>query len=237
MTPERKHPFEETLRKTKIGIDVDGTVAFSAIPVMNKVNEDFKTNAGMEIVSRWYAVRDFVYRQYRARNIAADLALKMAKRYDDCVWTNPEVLGKAPLVEGTSEFILRLNSLGIEYYFITSRIPALKEVTLAWFAERLPFVDSSRIVFNTDSKTSGKEFKWREMVARGIGLAIEDSEDHARLIIANTAASVILLPYPDETQYTHPRLFRLEKPGRLTNMRDVHKLLLLHGQTISVAQS
>jgi hypothetical protein len=236
MNIERVHPFKEVFGKTKFGIDVDGVVAMSVVPVLAQVNSDLGTDYRIMDFSGWHSVRDWALPVFIQRRMPESVALKAATEYDTRVWTDPDLLGAAPVNRGAEAFIKRLHNEGIEYYFVTSRIPELFDSTIRWFRRNLPWVDPSLIRLNTDPGLLGADFKWQTVAKLGIGIHIDDHIEHAKLILERTFASTILLSNLGDLGSKHPRFYRVTAEGRLPDMRDLHKRLLFNNP-FSVAQS
>ena len=236
MNKERNHPFKEIFGRARVGIDIDGVVSLSVVPVLTKVNSDLGTNYKIMDFTGWHSVRDWAIPVFIQRRMPASEALKAATAYDTLVWTDPQILGAAPVHRGAEAFVKRLHQEGIEYYFITSRIPELSDSTIRWFRRNLPWVDPSVIRINTDPELEGYNFKWQTVAKLGISVHIDDYFEHARLIVDRTFASAVLLSNIDGLSFKHPRLFRITTRGRLPNLRDFHKLLMFR-TPFSVAQS
>lgn len=241
MSPERKvHPFKEIFAGVKVSIDIDGVSVISGVPVIAKVNNDFNGSYKLTDINYYMAVRDIVAKEYEKKGMPKEVALRAATKYDREIWTSGPVLARAPVARGAEAFIKRLHQAGVDYRFITSRIPNLANSTLRSMTKKFPFVDPSLIRINRNANVSGKEFKWREVGLGGVGLHIDDSEEHARLICENTFATVVLLSYPNasEQTFSHPRLIRLAYPDRQANLRDLHRAILFRGLlSYNVAQS
>ena len=236
MERERNHPFKEIFARNIVGIDIDGVVALSVVPVLAQVNSDLGTNYQIMDFTGWHSVKDWALSGYIKRGMPESVALRAATEYDTRVWTHPDLLGAAPVHRGAEAFIKRLHNEGIEYYFITSRIPELFDSTIRWFRRNLPWVDPSVIRVNTDRELEGKDFKWQTVAKLGIGVHIDDYFEHAKLIVDRTFASAVLLSNLGGLGFRHPRFYRLTAEGRLPDLKDLHKRLLFNNP-FSVAQS
>jgi len=223
--------FREYFGKTRVSCDIDGVILMSAIAVLNRLNSDLESKHTIKDITHWEAVRDIAFKEFRKRGLSQEEAQKQALEYDDWIWSDNEVMGSSPVADGAEAFLRRLYTEGIDYCFITSRIPALIGTTVSSFRKYFPWEDPSKIIMNTDVNLPGKEFKWRTIIEKGIGIHIDDSQDHAQLVVENTPAKVILLSYPSlqEQNYSHPRLFRLLHDRRQANLRDLHKAILSKG--------
>ena len=237
MERERNHPFKEIFGRTRMSFDLDGVVFLIDIPAVEKFNKDFGTSKTPLETTGWSTVTNWAYEEFIKRGFKSDQAIKMAAEYDRTLWSDQEIYRRAPLAPGVETFIRRLRSLEIPFDFITSRQPALKNVTYECFAEKLPLVDSSQIFINSDLGVLGHDFKVSKIAERGIGLHFEDYDEHGRLILKSTAASVVLLCYPYGTDLKDPRLTKIEVSGRQAYIEDFYKKLLLNSHLINVAQS
>jgi len=237
MNTERNHPFKEIFGRARISIDIDGVVCLIEIPATEKFNNYFGTSKTPLDVSGWNTVSNWARDEFLKRGFTIDKAMEAADRYDRSMWLDKDIYRRAPLAPGADIFILRLMSLGIPFDFITSRDPLLTDVTLEWFGAKLPMVDPSQIFINTNPSVLGHDFKVGKIDERGIGLHIDDYDEHGRLILKNTFASVVLLCGTHGTDLKHPRLTRIEIPGRQATLRDFHKRVLLNPHLLNVAQS
>ncbi len=217
-------------RKIKIGLDVDGVLAMSVEPVVERFNKDFKTSYKPKDFTGWNSVAGWVVKQ--------GLTQEKAIEYEHFLWTDPEILFKSPPGIGTKEFIKAVIKNKIDFYVITSRIPSLRDSTISWFGKNLPLVSKEKIYINQNSLVSGDVFKKETIGKLEISLHIDDSPEHSKAIVEETSASVILLSYPNlDNNYKHSKLFRLSKPRRIANLRDVHKIILGYTNLFRVAQS
>lgn len=238
MERERTHPFVEIFGpKKKISLDLDGVIFLIDIPATEKFNRDFETIKTAQEMTGWNTVSNWAHEEFVKKGFKADQAIKMAYEYDRSLWGDPELYRQAPLAPGVDIFIRRLLSLGIPFEFITSRQPALREVTYEVFKEKLPMVDPSQIFINSDPNVLGRDFKVGTIDEHRIDLHIDDYDEHSGLILENTSASVVLLCYAYGTDLKHSRLTKIEVPGRQAYVRDFHKRLLLNKQLLNVAQS
>jgi len=228
MNKGRLQYFKEFFGKTRVSCDIDGVVLISAAAVLDKLNSDFKSKHTIKDVTHWEAVREMAYKEFRRRGLSPEEADKQALEYDNWIWSDDKVMGSSPAAVGAEAFLRRLDTESIDYFYITSRVPALLPTTLKSFRKYFPWENPAKIIINNDNTVSGKEFKWRTIAEKGIGIHIDDSQDHARLVIENTQAKVILLAYPSiqEQGFSHPRLFRFTHDGRQANLRDLHKAIL-----------
>jgi uncharacterized HAD superfamily protein len=95
-----------------------------------------------------------------------------------------------------------LSSNGINHiHRITSRPRRLRENTIAWYKEKMPWVDRDLIHIQTDRDEINPGFKIEQIKDLKIDLFFEDSVKHAETISVKTKAAVILIPQPSNAYY------------------------------------
>lgn len=223
-------PLSEVFKGRRLSFDIDGVLSLTVYPVVGKVNEDFGTTYDIADFSGWATVRRWAEKNWDRRKPFVDSVAKTPEEYDAWVWTDPEVLLRGLLGPG-SDYVTRCAAEAASYYrVVTSRVPELRESTYRWSEANLPWIDRDRISMNEDPSVSGEVFKHKEIARHGIDLHFEDSLRHAKLIVENTPATVILLSNWDVARnepYSHPRIVKVTRLNhRLTTMRDVHKKLI-----------
>lgn len=221
MSKERRYS-KERLSRFVYGIDADQILIKSIDAVSEQATKDFGIRFGIENFSGWNSVKSFAMEKLGWQE-------QVANDYEEWVWTDEDVLRKAPPVPGAQAFTKRLSQFGIPYFVITSRIPKLRDSTMDWFVnEHMPWIKEEQILINNDESIEGEVFKYRSINNKGVTLHIEDSIRHARLILENTNSQVILASnYEGVSELSHPRLIKISKDEKTPNMWDVYKKLLL----------
>lgn len=215
-----KKSLSKVLKNKTIGLDVDQVLVLSIIPVVEKVRSDLDKNFSLKDFKGWNSIKDYAVKKLGWDN-------EKALQYEDDIWTDPEILIKAPAVPGAKEFTKSLVELEIPFYIITSRIPKLKDSTYTWFSMNMPWVSRQQISINTKRNLDGHDFKHKKVKSLGVNLHIGDSPKHASLILKNTQSSVILVSnYPSAKKLKHSRLIKISRNDRLPNMNDVYEHLV-----------
>jgi len=222
---------KERLGKFIYGIDADQILIQSIDVVSEQVTKDLGIKFGIKDFCGWNSVKAFAMKNLGWNE-------KRAESYEEWVWTDSDVLRKAPPVLGAKSFTKRLAAFEIPFFVITSRIPRLRDVTVDWFVnDHMPWIQEEQILINDDEFIAGEVFKYTKIREKGVTLHIDDSIRHARLILDNTDSHVILASnYEGVSELSHPRLTKISADGRMPNMRDVYKKLLLDDHFLSVAQ-
>jgi 5'(3')-deoxyribonucleotidase len=215
-----KSSLKKVLKNKTLGIDIDQVLVLSIIPVINQVRIDVDKNFGLRDFKGWNSIKN-----YAVNNCSWDE--KKALLYEHSVWTDPDVLIKSPAMPGAKKFTKELVEQDISFYLITSRIPSLRDSTVKWFEINMPWIKPDRIKVNRKKSISGHEFKYVEVKNLGVDLHIDDSPEHARLILTNTNASVILISnYVNGELTKNKRIINISKRDRLPNMHDVRKYII-----------
>jgi uncharacterized HAD superfamily protein len=227
-------PLSEVFKNRRVSFDMDGVLSFTVYPVVEKVNEDFGTDFSINDFYGWATVKTWAQENWDRRNEFVDTVAKTPEEYDMWVWTNANILLNG--VMGSHSDIVTRCAVGAADHarVVTSRIPALRWSTFRWHEMFLPWIDRGNISINSDSDLPGEVFKYREINRHGIDLHFEDSLRHAKLIVENTPAQVVLLANWDVSKndaYWHPRILQITRPNhRLVTMRDVHKTLVFQNK-------
>jgi uncharacterized HAD superfamily protein len=234
-------PLSEIFKGRRVSFDMDGVLSFSIYPVIEKVNEDFNTDFSVNDFFGWATVKTWAQENWHRRRAAVDSMAKSPDEYDLWIWTDPKILFNGIMGRG-SDFVTRCAVENADHTrVITSRIPALRESTLKWYPNNLPWIANDMISINSNPDVAGEIFKYEEIARQKIDLHFEDSLRHAKLIVENTPAQVVLLANWDDSRYkgfSHPRIFQVSREAqRLITLRDVHKKLIFGGILDNVAQS
>lgn len=222
---------ETLFNNAPIGLDFDGVLTDSAVPVVQKFNKIFKTSYQPKEMDQWDALVDWAVKKGRS--------FKVAKKICDKLWTDPDILSKAPAVAGAIGFTQFLVQQKIPFSIISSREPHLKKCTTNWISRQMPWVDTQKIYLRThdekSNSTDGATFKAVKINDLGIRLHFEDSSEHAEKIIGlSPFTKIILVAYLyNQDVRRHPRIFREEKMQSQLNLWRLHEIL----SEFNVAQS
>lgn len=167
-----------------VGLDADQILIRSEVSVLQEFNSLFKTSFRPED-SDWGSVIEWL--------TARGFSRPDAEVYDEYIWTDPDILFNSPPVPGGREAYRVLETMGKEIHIITSRIPSLEKITRLWFSQWMFWVSQERIHINSNPSLVGREFKAKKISELGLGVFFEDSPEHARKILDNTDAFVVLV--------------------------------------------
>jgi 5'(3')-deoxyribonucleotidase len=188
MSPER--PINnEILRNTKISFDVDGVLANSGIPVCEEFNKIFGTDRKPHELDHWDSIKFWAIEKGLSDG-EAELLLKR-------LWYTPELLFKAPPIEGAVMLMDRLYSEGIKPQIITSRELRSGEMTREWFKKYFPFVDQNTLnLCPSNVREERKAFKANTILKHGIGMHFEDSiEDIEKILEVSSSVQILMVPH------------------------------------------
>lgn len=223
-------PLSDVFKERRVSFDMDGVLSLTVYPVVEKVNEDFGTDYEINDFFGWTTVKTWAEKNWDRRKPFVDSVARSPEEYDMWVWTDPEILFNGVLGPSSDHVTRCAVDKARHTRVVTSRIPSLRKSTLDWHEVNLPWISKDRISINEDEGLPGEVFKYREINEHGIDLHFEDSLRHAKLIVDNTPATVVLLDNWDVSQnesFWHPRIVQVSRPNhRLTTMRDVHKTLI-----------
>lgn len=234
-------PLSEIFNGRRVAFDIDGVLALTVYPVIERFNEDFGTDYEVNDFFGWETIKSWAQENWSKRLGRVNEVAESPSDYDIWIWTHPEILSKGPVGPNADFMTMCAVSASRDYRVITSRIPTLRESTHEWHKENLPWVQPEKISINKDGNESGENFKYKEILKHGIELHFEDSPRHARLIAENTPATVVLLAnwdIPEEKPFDHPQIVQVSRPNhRIVTLRDVHKKLVFDPHFLNVAQS
>lgn len=188
MRLEQEPQKERILRYRKIGVDFDGVVTLSEVPVLAELNRRFK-ETGAKFTRKDITEWEWIVKTRKLRHLPEEERQSLNQE----IWNNPEVLLAAPPRPGALATLKKLNNLGANLNFVTSREPHLWEVTHEWFSRWLPWVRSEQIYIRDEKKDSfsgillsGRMFK--AFVTQGLALEvfIEDDPEAAELLATHT---------------------------------------------------
>jgi uncharacterized HAD superfamily protein len=187
MSKERLFSSEVFFEKYKIGFDHDGVIANTSTPVVDEYNKIFRTNHTVDEI-----------REYRtlARWAERDLGVskKAALEIDNYLWfKRPDILLRAEPMPGAVEITKQLAAKEIFFPIITSRLSSYRRSTFKWYEEKMPWINRNQIFIRENDEIEGEVFKARMIEERGVSVFFEDAPHHAKIIIRDTNAMVILL--------------------------------------------
>ncbi len=169
MSGEKGKINKKRLAFNRITIDIDGVLADSCDAAVARANKQFHKNFNTE---------DLVEFGWLERTLAKELGVPQSEVFN-LIWSDPEVYRQAPLVTGAKAALEEMLNLGIQISFVTTRAPSLRNVTLDWFGDYLPFVDTGLIRLRQDINVSSEEFKINEIKKLDAQLHIDDSYETA----------------------------------------------------------
>lgn len=187
MSSERLLTLEK-YRNTKISFDIDGVLAFSAVPVLKKFNSLFGTDKKPAELEDW----NIVCRWAKEQGLTNEQALKIQQ-----LWYDPEILFQSPPIPGAIALMRRLYEAGIKPLIISSRTSSCAQSTKDWFKLYMPFVDPDTInVPQTDVREERKLFKVGTIARHGITLHFEDSlEDIETILNMSPEINIVVIPH------------------------------------------
>ena len=199
--------FSDFFKKYTPSFDIDGILIDSVKYVTERFNLDYGTNylptdmRVFAIVTRWLA--DLGYSKEHSD--------KEELRY----WYTTELMG-APLRPGIYDFLSKLDSQGIPISIVSSRPKELREPTIKWLKEKLPFLDEERIFIQQGSEMKPhiyKTFIIQQFLKEFASIVhFEDMLNHAETILANTDGRCKLVLLSNMPLYikNNFRIFKIE---------------------------
>mgnify|MGYP001558754396 FL=1 len=204
-------------------IDHDGTIADSRTSVTNEFNKTYKTNYKVAELNHWNAVKDWCNEIGKSDDEANEI--------EHNLWYTPDALLKAEPIPGAIEFLRELFIRKINFTINSSRIPELRESTIAWYQKYAPFIEPENIKTGMPD-IDGLVTKVNRINAVRSAIHIEDVPEHARSVLKYTHAYVILMSNRDDLgslDLSEPELKRLIRikgeNGDMPNFWPIHKLL------------
>lgn len=203
MTKERLATPEEFFTKYPLSFDHDGVIANTRGHVVKKVNKELGTNYVVADIDDWFWARNALVEHGWDDDSATEFNNKQ--------WFDKDSLFEVPPTEGAVEFLKWLYDRDLDYHVITSREPQLRESTLGWYQTHAPFVDEERIIISPVKERRGDFFKvWAVKFLVNPAVHIEDSTDHAKLILDYTDTAVGYMSSSKTLDYlNYPNLIRL----------------------------
>ena len=210
----------------KITIDIDGVLAYSLISVLNKFNQDLKTNYLPKDINGFYAISDLAKKHGKSKQESFEIEKRL--------WYSPDVLFQSAPVPGSYTFMERLIKSKVEYYVTTSRINSCEQATLDWLRIWMPFVDEGRIFFSgKENPEISRKLKIQKIIDINPNFHIEDSLSQSQQIIkATEKLNIILIPHAyntiDSNEDSNERLFVMKQVANGPNLWPVYRFLKKH---------
>lgn len=156
----------------RITVDLDGVCVMAMPLAIDWVNQKYKTSYTIEQMNHW---------GWLEQSLQNDLGL--SKEQSVAVWSNPEVMSKAPPVSGSIRAVQALTLRGAEIFFATARQSVLREVTFAWLERNLPFIRPEQVLIRNDNHSlGGTLFKMETIKRIKPDLHVEDSTEIASML-------------------------------------------------------
>lgn len=205
----------QRIKPLKIATDIDGVDAFTQESGLTAINNlkgtSFQlTDLKVDLVAKYLKdVRD-------------------PKKFATEIWNSNANLSTTHVVSGALILSRFLFEKGINIPRITSRPSYTRDVTLEWYAQKMPWIKPEQIIMQTKSDNINFSFKVDQIKKLGIELFFEDSFEHAVNIVENTDAKVVLIPHYWNEDFILKEVFRyknilvphrgIETPAKLINV-------------------
>lgn len=199
---ERLDEVTKVLENSVVSFDIDGVEINSATPAVNKFNKIFNTVYTIDDLKTYWAMADLVKK--------ANLTIEDPRSYAINLWNSEDVFKDAPPASGAWLLGNYLRQSQLNIHRITSRPSHMAEVTLGWYAAKMPWVDRNLIHIQENSsfirdKSQLALHKIETINKLGVQFHFEDSYEEAEAIVANTNAKVILVPASWNSDYKNPK--------------------------------
>ena len=227
---ERQKSSEEFFRQHPISVDNDGVISDTRGYVISKVNKELGSDYLIDDIDDWHWVKNTL--------IDHGWDEESAKKFNNTLWFDPDSLYEVSPVEGAFEFLEWFQDRGLEYHVITSRDPHLRASTIAWYQKHFPFVDKNKIILSPTKERRGDFFKvWAIKYLVKPAIHIEDSSDHAKLILEYTDTTVGFMSNSTSLDYLKsPRLIKLLDSSSYPTMHGVKDKIINDPLFDNVAQ-
>lgn len=212
MSKEILRTPEDLFKFYKVIVDHDGVMADTRTLAIAEINETLGTDYTVSDINGWHWVSEIAQKY--------GMKLNEAHALEDKVWYDPDFLIQAKPLAGAYEFMKWFYERSLKVPVATSRNPELRNSTMSWYEENMPFVDRNMIFIRRNYEFTGEIFKVFT-VGRVTDPAIhfEDSVEQARLILDYTNVKVALLsnscvlnhrdgliPLPADNSFTTPTM-------------------------------
>lgn len=199
---ERLDEVTKVLENSVVSFDIDGVEINSATPAVNKFNKIFNTVYTIDSLKTYWAMADLVKK--------ADPSIEDPRAYAINLWNSEDVFKDAPPASGAWLLGNYLRKSQLCIHRITSRPSHVSEVTLKWYAAKMPWVDRNLIQIQENSSSISDKsqlalHKIETINKLGVQFHFEDSFEEAEEIVKHTNAKVILVPAPWNSDYKNPK--------------------------------
>lgn len=190
--------FDDYLAGKRIGSDVDGVDVLTAQGSL----DEFYLRYGVR-----KHLSDYTY-DFEMNDWLIEFEGSKAKEVCFEIWHHPRVLGDSLPVPGAVTLSRHLNKLRIPR--ITSRPGTTRDITLSWYRKNMPWIRETDIFIQPEGNDKiNHGFKVEMIKALGIEIFFEDNPNHAKAIVENTSATVVIVPWPwNSHTIEHPRIIR-----------------------------
>ncbi len=185
--------------------DFDGVMFDTRTMVTDNFNRRFGTTHTPDGLLNWHTVRDWA--------IEKGMDKEEAEKFEWDLWHKDEFLFSAEPLPGAVEFMREAYKRDYQIPIFSSRFFRQREVTIRCCEIHLPFVNPDNIHVSLDDlpREMNKVWMIQRKRSKPYRVFLEDSKDHARLILENTDAYVILVSNDSslDVQYLGNRLSRI----------------------------
>lgn len=185
--------FVKFLETRKVGTDIDNTEVAASDNGLRIVNRIYSKDFRLTDLKYDYAIVDLL-------KLHCPEILNPLETATD-IWNSHENVSTSNPTPGALLVTQFLHSRGIQIHRITSRPGNLKDQTIAWYRQKMPWVEAKFIHVQPFSNTVNKRFKVDEAKRIGIDFFIEDVPAHAEAINKATGAIVGLVPQTFNESY------------------------------------
>lgn len=220
------------LKNSSVSFDIDGVEVLSGQSVIDEVNKQKGTSYSIDdLKTHWGLIELFKSNHPEVKD---------PRGYAVELWNDPSVLGRSGPVQGTWLLAHYLHKQGIDNVVrISSRPNRVRDVTVKWYKEKMPWVDSSSIYIQPGEEIeTGLSFKIETIKRLGVKLCFEDSVEHA-VEIAKLGVTVVLVPQPWNLDYrtSNPKIITPKPKISVDDPIKMIKVYLgLFGRINNVAQ-
>lgn len=213
--------FEDFLSSKRIGSDIDGV---DVLLVQGALDEFFKRYGVRKSLSDYsyvFEMNDWV------REFEGDRAPEVTFE----IWHHPRVLMESLPVPGAVTLSWHLRNLNIPR--ITSRPANTRDLTLDWYRKNMPWIPESSIYVQSEGGDKiNHDFKIETIKLLGIEIFFEDNPKHAKAIVDNTDALVVMVPWSWNVNTVNDSRILRPSGSREGNVYSAYNILARHFRVI-----